>query len=73
MPYPSGTFPRRIALTSPGAWRLHRSRQLGEMSVVEIQPLHRVSAGGTYTRGLCLLVPKNETRVGFGARLGLEF
>src|SRR5271165_3366232 len=26
-PYPSGTFPRRIALTSPSARRLHRNRQ----------------------------------------------
>lgn len=25
-PYPSGTFPRRIALTSPSARRLHRNR-----------------------------------------------
>ena len=26
-PYPNGTFPRRIALTSPSARRLHRNRQ----------------------------------------------
>jgi hypothetical protein len=34
-PYPGGTFPRRIALTSPSARRLHRNRQIGAETSTE--------------------------------------
>ncbi len=36
-PYPSGTFPRRIALTLPSARRLHRNRQFNSVRIAQIE------------------------------------
>jgi hypothetical protein len=49
-PYPSGTFPRRIALTSPSARRLRRNRQAADRSTRR-SDRRRISGGAASTLG----------------------